>query len=55
MSKTKHKPSREQLSYLLFENEMHRLLDLLGAPPGRFIALRLETYLQKQGINTEKK
>jgi len=58
MAKIKHKPKKCKpktlhrdfdVHFALFEVQMHDYLNLLGAPPGDYIAIRLKEYLQGLG------
>jgi len=55
MPKRKSAISYRDLDFLLFEGEMHRLLDLLKAPPGNYVGKRLRDYVEAQGIDTDSK
>lgn len=48
----KSKITDSQLCAMLAEAELHRLLDLLKAPPGDFVVKRLRDYLHEQGVFT---
>lgn len=43
----------KDLDFALFECEMHRLLDLLGAPESTYVAIRLRDYLESKGVSTK--
>jgi len=46
---------RQRLDAMLFEAEAHRLLDLIGAPAGKFINKRLADYARKMGKDPDAK
>ena len=42
----------EQMARIVEEAELHRLLDLLGAPKGEQAVKRLREYLESRGVRT---
>lgn len=50
---SKKKLTNRDLDFMLFECEMHRLLDLIEAPPGQYICKRLREYAESKGIKTD--
>jgi len=51
--KAKKRLSDQQLAYMLFEAEAHRLLDLIGAPKSEFINRRLAEYARTLDLDPD--